>query len=37
MSNEMNFNEIFNKFDWFYNDKNLIKIKIINEIKYSLT
>ena len=29
--NEMNFNEIVNKFDGFYNDINIIKIKIINE------
>ena len=33
MSNKMNYNEIFNKFNRFYNDKNIIKIIIINKIK----
>ena len=32
MSNEMNSNIIFNKFDEFYNNINVFKIRIINEI-----
>ena len=32
-SNEMNSNEIINKFDGFYNGINIIKIRIINKIK----
>ena len=37
MSNEINFSEILNKFDEFYNDINVIKIGIVNKIDYSLT
>ena len=33
MSNEINSYEIINKFDEFQNDINIIKMKIINEIK----
>ena len=33
MTNKINFNEIFNKFDKFYNNLHIIKIKIINKIK----
>ena len=33
ISNEMNYYKISNKFDEFQNDINIIKIKIINEIK----
>ena len=33
ISNETNFNEILNKFDRFYNDKNIIKIRIINKMR----
>ena len=33
MSNEMNSNEILNKFDRFHNDTNIIKTRIINEMK----
>ena len=32
----MNFNEIFENFDIFYNDKNIIKIKIANELFFYL-
>ena len=31
--NEMSFSEILNKFDEFYNDINIIKIRIINEMR----
>ena len=33
MSNEMNSNQIFDKFNRFYHDTHIIKIKIINKIK----
>ena len=33
MSNDMNSNEIINKFDGFYNGTNIIKIGIVNKIK----
>ena len=33
MSNKMNFNKILNNIDRFYNSTNLIKSKILNEIK----
>ena len=33
MLNEMNFSEIFDKFNGFYNDTNVIKTIIINEMK----
>ena len=35
--NEMNFNEIIDKFNKFYNDINITKTKIINKMKSSLT
>ena len=35
ISNEMHFNEIFDKFNEFYNDINVIKIRIVNEMKSS--
>ena len=35
MLNKMNFSEILNKFDEFYNDINVIKIKIVNKMKFS--
>ena len=34
MLNEINFSEIFDKFDEFHNDTNVI-IKIINKIKWN--
>ena len=34
MSNEMNSNKIFDKFDEFQNDINIIIIKIVNEMKW---
>ena len=37
MLNEMNFNEILDKFDRFDNYINIIKTRIINEINSSLT
>ena len=33
MSNEINSNKFFDKFNRFYNDTNVIKTKIINEMK----
>ena len=33
MLNEKNFSEILNKFNGFHNDTNVIKTKIVNEIK----
>ena len=33
----MNYNEIYCKFDGFYNGTNIIKIKIVNKIKSFLT
>ena len=33
----MNYNEVHNKFDGFYDNINIIKIKILNEIKWILT
>ena len=33
MSNEINSNKIYDKFDGFYNDINVIKIKIAHEMK----
>ena len=35
MLNEMNYNEIVNKIDRFHNEKNVIKMRIINEMKFS--
>ena len=32
-SNEINSNEIYDKFDRFHNDINIIKISIVNQIK----
>ena len=36
MLNKINFSKIFDKFDKFYNNINMIKIRIINKINYSL-
>ena len=36
ISNKMNFSEILNKFDRFYNDTNIVKTKTINEMKQIL-
>ena len=36
MFSDINFSEIFKKFDGFYTNTNIIKIKIINEIKLIL-
>ena len=33
MLNEMNYNEIINKFNEFHNGINIIKIEILNEMK----
>ena len=33
MLNEINYNEILDKFNEFYNIINIIKIKIVNKIK----
>ena len=32
-SNKINSNKIYDKYDRFYNDTNIIKIKIINKMK----
>ena len=32
--NKINFSEFYDKFVKFYNDTNIIKIKIINKMKY---
>ena len=32
-SNEINFNKIHDKFDRFCNDTNVLKIRIVNEMK----
>ena len=37
MSNEMNYDEILDKFDELHNYIDIIKTRIINEINYSLT
>ena len=36
MLNEMNFSEIFDKFDRIHNDTIVIKIRIINKMNFSL-
>ena len=36
MSYKMNFNEILYKFNEFHHDSNIIKIKIINKINFTL-
>ena len=33
MSNEMNFNEILNKFNGFHNDINVTKLETVNKMK----